>query len=231
MEGMTCNWSNEIFRFRQQHSLKQAVFAEMVGVDQATVSRWEKGCHSPDSMMQRRILALIQRTPTQQQLHRYLVRTALSAVVLLDINRTIIAASARYCEAHGLAHAEVIGRSASPIYNEEGNRFWQCAREYGLYRGALASATLVTLTNALSGRKPNIFTKEIWTLIRQPDGETVLRGERRHLAEGDFARARDENGGPMRFVTMEELVRYEKVDGGIVLRRSPAPKDVDARGA
>ena len=230
MEGVSCNWSSEIFRFRQQHSLKQAVFAEMVGVDQATVSRWEKGCHSPDSIMQRRILALIHRTPTQQQIHRYLVRTALSAVVLLDINRTIIAASARYCEAHGLSHANVIGLRVNPIYNEEGIRFWQCAREYGLYRGALASATLVTLTNALSGREANICTKEIWTLIRQPDGAAVLRGERTHLAEADFLEAREENGGPMRFMTMAELVRYEKVDNGFLLRRPPDPKSVDAHG-
>lgn len=42
------NWSMEIIAFRRRHGLNQADFAELMGVDQATVSRWERGVNQPN---------------------------------------------------------------------------------------------------------------------------------------------------------------------------------------
>jgi len=46
-------------RFRRLHSIKQAHLAEMMGVSQGSVSRWESATHEPDTAQRERLLAMI----------------------------------------------------------------------------------------------------------------------------------------------------------------------------
>src|SRR3954453_8307356 len=51
----------EILALRTQLKLSQAEFGEMLGVDQATVSRWEHGVQAPDPKIRIRLSELVYR--------------------------------------------------------------------------------------------------------------------------------------------------------------------------
>jgi transcriptional regulator with XRE-family HTH domain len=46
-------------RFRRLHGVKQSHAAELLGVSQGSVSRWEGGFHEPDDLSRERIVAMI----------------------------------------------------------------------------------------------------------------------------------------------------------------------------
>ena len=48
------SWERVIIRYRHLNGLTQAAFGEMVGVEQATVSRWERGNQRPDLRLSHR---------------------------------------------------------------------------------------------------------------------------------------------------------------------------------
>jgi DNA-binding XRE family transcriptional regulator len=55
-------WPALIKRLRFLSSLKQCDLAQQLGVDQGTVSRWERGVYLPDVWMQKRLRDMLQRS-------------------------------------------------------------------------------------------------------------------------------------------------------------------------
>jgi DNA-binding XRE family transcriptional regulator len=55
-------WPALIKRLRFLSSLKQCDLAQQLGVDQGTVSRWERGVYMPDVWMQKRLRDMLQRS-------------------------------------------------------------------------------------------------------------------------------------------------------------------------
>jgi len=56
------NWTNtEIKKLRLSHRLSQAEFAEKLGVDAGTVSRWELGKKRPRLVSQRKLDRLVKK--------------------------------------------------------------------------------------------------------------------------------------------------------------------------
>lgn len=197
-------WGLWIRQLRAKHNLKQAALAEMVGVDQATVSRWEAGRTAPDAQMQGRIRALMGHRPFDALLKHW-IRTAIGGVALLNSSRTILAASDDYCSEHGVSFDDIVGTSCDPVFTDEGEILWQAADDRGFFSGEIASVSVVTLTNSLSGHLKNSFTKYVWMPMRLADGEIVMRCEQIYLNEGRYARARTENGGPIRITKVNDL--------------------------
>ncbi|HSV28907.1 MAG TPA: PAS domain-containing protein, partial [Candidatus Omnitrophota bacterium] len=58
------NWAVIVKRVREQHGLKQAAMAELLGVDQATVSRWECGQHIPALSVRNKLARMLAHTNT-----------------------------------------------------------------------------------------------------------------------------------------------------------------------
>ncbi|MGI9520143.1 MAG: helix-turn-helix domain-containing protein [Hyphomicrobiaceae bacterium] len=55
------SWATICRHARQSHGLKQADFAELIGRDTNTVSRWERGVNAPPKAVQRKIVDLFYR--------------------------------------------------------------------------------------------------------------------------------------------------------------------------
>lgn len=83
-------------RFRRLNAIKQGHFAELLGVAQASVSRWESGTHEPDAAHREKIAALIaaQTGSDADAALKRLVETSTQAVHLVcDATHRLLAAS------------------------------------------------------------------------------------------------------------------------------------------
>lgn len=202
------DWGAQLRRFRRLRALKQAALAEMVGVDQATISRWESGRQSPDLAMQQRLRDLMRRIePREEVLLKHWINTSVGYTVLCDEDRIIRAASPSYCNIHGLSPTEVLGLSTIPSFTAELERALWLAVDRGFFEGEVASVTVVGRNNALSGQPRDVPGMSVWTPVPLADGRVLRRVDRIALSEGRFEAARAENGGLVRVVMMTDLVK------------------------
>ncbi len=199
-------WGEQLRRFRRLRALKQAALAEIVGVDQATVSRWESGRQNPDLGMQQRLRDLLRRIePREEILLKHWINASVGYTVLCDEDRIIRAASPSYCSIHGLSPAEVLGLSTVPVFTAELEQALWLAVDRGFFEGDVASVTVVGRTNALSGRERGIPGISVWTPVPLSDGQTLARIDRIFLSDEQFEAARRD--GPVRIVMVSDLIK------------------------
>ncbi len=180
----------------------------MLGVDQATVSRWESGRQNPDLGMQRRLRELMRHAePREEILLKHWINASVGYTVLCDEDRVICAASPSFCAIHGVGAREVIGMSGIPAFTEELERLWWTAVDRGFFEGEIASVTVVSRVNALSGRWHGHGGIVAWTPVPLSDGRVLRRVDRIALSDEQFEQARTENGGPIRMVLVADLMR------------------------
>lgn len=87
MQQMDCPLPSFGRRLRQQRrvlGLKQLVIAQEMGVDQATVSRWESGQQEPDAEVQRAVLRLLSQSRTDDSALRKLVENSNNCLHLVE---------------------------------------------------------------------------------------------------------------------------------------------------
>lgn len=202
------DWGAQLRRFRRLRALKQSALAEMVGVDQATVSRWESGRQSPDLGTQQRLRDLMRRIePHQEVLLKHWIDTSVGYTVLCDENRIIRAASPSYCSIHGVSPSDVLGRSSLPVFTAELERaLWQ-AMDQGFFEGEVASVRVVGRWNTHSGRQRGVGGIAVWTPVPLADGQIWRRIDRIALSEEQFETARRQQNDPARIVTMADLIK------------------------
>jgi transcriptional regulator with XRE-family HTH domain len=198
-------WGTEIRHFRRLHALKQSALAEIVGVDQGTISRWEKNDSVPSLGMQRRLRDLIRNTDVRDIAFKHSVAASLSEVVLSNAARFFIGASKPFAALHGVPADEIVGRTNHALMDEAGERLWQTAYREGFFTGDIASVTALAYSQSLSGAWRNLPTIAVWIPVRLSSGEIIRRSERMTLTPERYAAALAENGGPLRIVRMDEL--------------------------
>jgi DNA-binding XRE family transcriptional regulator len=205
--GTDTDWAAELRRFRRLRAIKQTALAEMLGVDQATISRWESGRQIPDLGIQRRLRALMHGAGSRDEvLIGHWVSAAVGNTVLVDAARLMRAASMEFRQLHGLGGADLAGRTAAPLFSEEMEALWWQVVERGFFEGELASVTIVSRFHLLSGGQRDLPGQALWTPIHLSSGEVLQRIDGRVLEEAEFGPARDRNGGPIRFVAIDDLL-------------------------
>jgi transcriptional regulator with XRE-family HTH domain len=187
--GTETDWGAEIRRFRRLRAVKQTSLAEMLGVDQATVSRWEANRQEPDLGMQRRLRALIQGTGARDEaLLRHWVESAVGETALLDASRTLVAASATFLARHGLAVPPPAGLSTIAMFSEELDRAWWYAVERGFFEGEVASVGVVGRVHLLSG-SGTLMSRSAWVPVVLNDGGVLCRIDTVFIDDADLVRS------------------------------------------
>jgi transcriptional regulator with XRE-family HTH domain len=85
-----------LLRFRRLNAIKQGHAAELLGVSQGSVSRWESGTHEPDEESRARIVALIGAKASRQAdavLKQLVQSSALPVHLVCDSTHVLLAAS------------------------------------------------------------------------------------------------------------------------------------------
>ena len=103
------NWTNLVKQFRLSRGLNQAGMAELCGVQQATVSRWESGKHIADRATRNRLKAILsaQDSKLDQAIIRSVRYAHTCAGLTLDLSR-VIEASLGVCRLQAACRADVI---------------------------------------------------------------------------------------------------------------------------
>lgn len=94
MLGPDVNWAHEIKAFRIRNSMKQGTLADLVGVQTATISRWERGRDKPSLGYQKVLAKLIMTAPSIGALGLLdVIETTSDIAVLMDREFRIVGAS------------------------------------------------------------------------------------------------------------------------------------------
>jgi transcriptional regulator with XRE-family HTH domain len=180
-------WDDLIRRYRRVHGMTQAVFAELIGVEQATVSRWERGFHSPDLGMQRKLRDLLTGPSVASDriiVHR--VRGAIGAVKLANRRGRNQAASSRAAVLHGVELTKLQTFDYTPFHTEILQRQWQAARDLGFFRGDVASVRVFNTWQPACGGALR-YCEGNWTPAFLSDGEIMLLSEFHEVDERTFS--------------------------------------------
>lgn len=179
-------WDDIIRRYRRLNGLTQAALAELLGVEQATVSRWERGFHQPDLGIQRRLRDMMMRSHVVADrivIHR--IRNAMSTLKLADRRGCNQAASNRAAALHGVALETLQRLEYMRLHTELLDHQWEAVRSIGFFRGEVASVRVINSWRPASGGVER-FCEAHWTPVFLSDGEVMLLSEFRDIDEAEF---------------------------------------------
>lgn len=176
----------QLRRYRIMNGMTQADFADLIGVSQATLSRWENGSQAPDIKMRRKVHDLIfRKQPKQDHMINNFVRFSLQKRALTNQDYVFLAVSPQMARVIGSTPDELVGYSHQDGMSEEAKRFIPRLIDAGFFRGQVAIGQFAARVHALSG--------ETFCAIEQvfpfflSDGSVVAMIEIQIIDEGTFA--------------------------------------------
>ncbi|MCB2080558.1 MAG: helix-turn-helix transcriptional regulator [Novosphingobium sp.] len=197
-------WGDLIKRYRQLHGLTQAAFAEALGVELTTVSRWERNFYAPDLAMQRQLRDLIMRSCViSDRIVMHQVQSAMSILKLANRSGQNQAVSNPAALLHGVKSEHLQKFNYTPMHTEILAYQWQLARELGFFRGEVASLHVINSWRPVCGG-PMRYCEANWTPTFLSDGEIMLLSEFRDLDEEAFSHVPEEKR--ISAVMVEELL-------------------------
>ncbi|WP_368744345.1 helix-turn-helix domain-containing protein [Desertibaculum subflavum] len=161
-------------RHRRLGGLKQDHIAALLGVTQATVSRWERGTHQPDPRQSTRLSALLQAAAdgeADRALRRLVETSTLSVHLVCDTSHRLLAASPRRF-AEWRRDRDLVGSSLWP-FATDAIRVAE-AELIGLGWYEPGAAPVLTWTGAGNGRGIRILAGSmLWEHILLADGSSA----------------------------------------------------------
>jgi transcriptional regulator with XRE-family HTH domain len=165
--------SNKLLkRLRNLRGMKQQHVAELIGVTQATVSRWESGSLAPNAKQRAlliRHLALTLKSTHDAALKRLVETSTLKVHLVCDRTHLLLAASKPRQEEWRLELSELIGRSMIVYASPEILAAEATLRSRGWFDCALSSLGVTTGPNC-DGNVPIRRGRMIWERIALSDG-------------------------------------------------------------
>lgn len=141
-------------QWRRQNRMKQSAAGDLLGVSQATISRWESGQGVMSPGQRRRLRDLLGRPASRSQaLARHLVTRAPGLAGLVDRDLVCLAASAEAAREHGVPQSMLEGLDFRPLLPPRTLEVMDRLAAHGFFDGAVASARAVFHVPLLNGRQ------------------------------------------------------------------------------
>ncbi|WP_448952470.1 helix-turn-helix domain-containing protein [Labrys neptuniae] len=159
-------------RLRQLRGLKQSHLAELLRVDQATVSRWERGIAPPTPDRYRAALDLlaVPPDPAQDAALKRLVTSAAGKIHLIcDHTHRLLAASLPRQAEWRVDLSQLLGKSLLAYASTEILTAEAGLTECGWHEGGLAALTVETGANG-NAILPITPSRALWERIALADG-------------------------------------------------------------
>jgi DNA-binding XRE family transcriptional regulator len=179
-------WSDQLRRYRRVHGLTQAVLAEILNVEQATVSRWERGVHEPDLSVRRRLRELISGPSfNSEEFQLNVIGRSPFAVKVANKQARNLTASSGAASLHGVPRDVLARADYRPYFSDILRDQWDSACRLGFFAGDLCSVQVYTKWRPLNGLDSK-YGISYWTPLRLSDGEIVLISEFREIGSSEF---------------------------------------------
>ncbi len=181
------DWADRIVRLRAARGWKQAALAELMGVDQATVSRWERGLQSPDVASRRRLARLYQREhPPGDRVALLAVEASPHPFLAFGGDLAVVAASPSAGDFFGIGLAELRAGGVGRIFSDDLAEALARAETAGIWVGAVAAVSFVARVARRGEEFPARF---LWTPLFLSQGEVVVASQCGAIDEREFAAA------------------------------------------
>jgi transcriptional regulator with XRE-family HTH domain len=181
------NWTKLIKQYRLSRSLNQAGMAELCGVEQATVSRWESGKHLPDRATRNRLRTILssQDSKLDQAIIRS-VRYAHTCVGLtLDLSR-VIEASIGVCRLQAACRADVIKISPSEWFKHVTRAPGDDQANHRALRNGDVLAIHATMELPIFRTRGTLPITATFTPLWLSDGTFLIRWDASALPHGEY---------------------------------------------
>lgn len=169
-------------RVRTAVRLKQSGLAELLGVDQATVSRWESGRHSPEPKIQAEVFERLLPYRSDDTALRRLVETSQDCIHLVDeATHNCLAYSAGRANEWGVGRRDMLGISLWQFATEEIQKAEMELEQSGWWSD-LSPEPRLFITSQSNGRDIHIRAGQIlWERVYLADGTParLVSGKRR----------------------------------------------------
>ncbi|QGH74812.1 helix-turn-helix protein [Bacteriophage DSS3_MAL1] len=200
------DWGTSIKALRLRQGLKQAALADMLGLDQATVSRWERGASTPTIAVQKQVRRKIEEisgdAPILQDLFERVVSSPFK-VILTDVaSFKTVAASGPALEYFGLG-------DRYPDYD------W--AAHAPTKQQSYVYDVLVDRKKMFSD--PTIHCVESCVALRMPQGEVMCNC-------ATYYPVRVEGGTARLLIRLHGKQPYEGGEGSLIVHRVTGPPEV-----
>lgn len=181
------DWADRIVRLRAARGWKQAALAELMGVDQATVSRWERGLQSPDVASRRRLARLFQREhPPGDRAALLAVEASPHPFLAFAGDLAVVAASPSVGDFFGIGLAELRAGGMAQLLSGDLAEALARAEAAGIWVGAVAGVSFVARVARHGEVRPARF---LWTPVILSQGEVVVASQCGAIDEREFAAA------------------------------------------
>ncbi len=144
-------WPQLVRRLRLSLGVNQSTLAAMLQVDQASVSRWERGLQMPAFGMQLRLRDALYRQEPKFSLEQIEALPVIAAILDFDHIGLCIAASQRFAESYGCRPAELRCVDLKPKWTRSLLGLWDCLRDHHAVKSnsfAVCHATALRPDNA-----------------------------------------------------------------------------------
>ena len=171
------DWATYIRGYRRRYGLKQADFAAMMGVEQATVSRWETGLLRPSVTAQRRLREKVAGFNTRTDraiINSVRLAGTMAGLVLLGELR-YLTVSEGVCRLNGARHDTILRQPFLDVISERGR---QIAADRtvlaALLDGDLLAIRITDTVPRIGGGRPHLMSTTVAPLWLS-DGTPLLR--------------------------------------------------------
>jgi transcriptional regulator with XRE-family HTH domain len=158
--------------WRHLRRIKQSHAAELFGVSQATISRWEAGRQSPSPDEAARLRDAMAATPdgaADAALLRLVNGSALPMHLVCDLSHRLLAASKPRSRAWRVTPEALYGSSLWRYASDDIRRAESRLGELGWFEPGAAPVTLTTGANRMA-EVPILASRIRWTRLRLSDG-------------------------------------------------------------
>ncbi|MBK8158385.1 MAG: helix-turn-helix domain-containing protein [Rhodospirillaceae bacterium] len=165
-------WSEIVKTLRDARSLTQTEFAEILGVNQATISRLERGDIKPSPTVQKRLRSLSVEDPSDSSIRAF-VNTSPHTVFVISRNLEIVLTSELFAQKNATSQSALEGKSCRNMMTIELTEAFNAALQNGFFEGRIKRA--VVTARMMNEQREVRYGQATWTpLVMKAHGIVML---------------------------------------------------------
>lgn len=204
MDGKDQYWARLLLRWRSRDGLTQAQLAELLNVDQTSISRWERCIDSPRVSVRQKIRDAMRTSVGERQdnVTRIRVRQALWPQTLVREGAVFLEASCATLREARVTIRDLRGRSIYGTFGQHTDQITEQWERSGIFTGEIA---LCSTVNKLPSPDGVSYIRTVDTPYFSSTGEIWCTCDVKRIDEAEYQRLLKDFRGPMLAVPFDSI--------------------------